>query len=573
MSIFQSRGPPFVPPPDDVTIPQFILDGIGAHFTRLVRPVECPCFIDEESGRAIYLHELRQRSHQLADVVKGRWDISPGDVVSIYTPNHVDYGVIAWAVQRLGGILATHSPDLTTDELVHQLQISTPVLLIAHPGNLATALRAMQKVRISRERLVILDGHEAPDSRFSSLEDLFASHAMYRPHVEHTFKAGEAKSAIAFLCFSSGTTGKPKAVAVSHYNVICNVVQVATFNRIHEDYAPAEKRRFRVGDIVAGVLPLYHIFGLVINLHLTLYGAMTVVMAKQFNYENLLKSIQRYRITHLNIVPPQAVLFCKHPLTKKYDLSSVRYCVVAGAPMSGELAEQLIQVFPGVQLGQGWGMTETCATGTMFPIEQWVGTPGSCGQLVSGTVAKIVKVDGTLARVEEPGELWIQGPQVVLGYYRNDDATKETFIDGWIRTGDEALFKKNGDMYMTGRIKELIKVKGYQVSPSELEGYLLNHPDVADAAVIGVPDDYAGEVPLAYIVLKPQVAAAVKKDAELAKDKRAKLYKHVSSIASRYKWLDGGVVFIDAVPKSASGKILKRVLIEQSKQLPPRARL
>ncbi|OBZ76378.1 4-coumarate--CoA ligase-like 3 [Grifola frondosa] len=187
----------------------------------------------------------------------------------------------------------------------------------------------------------------------------------------------------------------------------------------------------------------------------------------------------------------------------------------------------------------------------MFPVSQKIGTLGSAGQLVSGTIAKVVKADGSLAGVGEPGELFITGPQITLGYYGNDEATRETYIDGWLRTGDEVLFHENGDIFVVDRIKELIKVKGFQVAPSELEGHLIGHPDVVDVAVVGAPDDYSGEVPLAYVVLKPDTAKAIQENTSLAADVRTSIFKHVADVKSKYKWLAGGVEFIDGYPEES----------------------
>ncbi|TBU58568.1 phenylacetyl-CoA ligase [Dichomitus squalens] len=571
MALFQSLAAAFVPPRDDLTLPQFILDDLDAHFTKPTRQADVPCLIEDESGRALYVAELQHRTHTLAGALKCQWDIGAGDVVSLYAPNHIDYAVIAWAVHRLGGIVATHSPTLTSDELVYQFRKVRPMLVVAHPDNLSTALHAMKQSGVTDDRLALLDGELAPGTPFPSIESLIQHTGQPRSYTEKVLEAGQAKTTIAFLCFSSGTTGKPKAVSISHFNVICNVIQCATFNRISEPYARREERRFRPGDICSGVLPLYHIYGLVVNLHFVLYSAMTLVISKKFNFDNFLGSIQRHRITHLMIVPPQAVLFCKHPSVQRHDLSSVRYLMIAAAPVSAELTEQLLGVFPAAQLGQGYGMTETCATISMFPTSQKVGTLGSGGQLVSGTTAKVVKPNGELAKIGERGELYVTGPQVTLGYYLDDEATRTTFIDGWIRTGDEVMIQENGDLFITDRIKELIKVKGNQVAPSELEGYLLNHSDVADAAVIGVHDEYAGELPRAYVALKPHVAAVVQRDQQAANHVRAKLYEHVASRTSRYKWLDGGIEFLNEIPKNASGKILRRVLREVSNRATPLA--
>ncbi|KAF8891414.1 phenylacetyl-CoA ligase [Infundibulicybe gibba] len=576
MSVISSIASPLVDPVDNLTIPQFLLDDTFQHPTLLARKAGVPCLIEEITGQKIYFDELKSRTHYIAKAIKARWDIGRGDIVAAFSPNHIDYPTSIWAVLQLGGVIAATSPSLTADELVYQLQIAKPVLLVVHLDVLPTALKAAGTLGFPQSKIIVIDGHKSPNPLpYTSIEDLVREGRSAPDFTEMTFKQGEAKTTTAFLCFSSGTTGKPKAVCISHYNLICNVIQVATFNRIHEEYAPWDDRRFRPGDVCSGVLPLYHIYGLVVNLHFILYAGMTLVVTQKFNFEQMLDSISRYRITHLMIVPPQAVLFCKHPAVAKSDLSSVRYCLVAGAPVTAELSKQLLERFPDIHLGQAYGMTETCATVSMFPITQKVGTLGSGGQLVSGTTVKVVKTDGSLAKVGESGELYVQGGQVALGYYQNEAATNETFPDGWIRTGDEVAFLPNGDLFVVDRIKEIMKVKGFQVAPAELEGHLLDHPDIADAGVVGIADEYSGEVPLAFVVLQSKAAELAKTDARHAEDIKKSIFKHVSDAKSQYKWLAGGIVFLDILPKSPSGKILRRVLREQAKGITskPRAKL
>ncbi|KAI0772950.1 phenylacetyl-CoA ligase [Trametes elegans] len=578
MSFFQSPIP-YVEPRDNLTIPQFVFSETFEHPTKSAYVGKYPCMIEEDSGRKVYLSELQYRTDALARAFSALWNIGDGDIVSLFVPNHVDYPTLTWATQKLGGIVAALSAGLTAGELAYQLTVAKPSLLVAHVENLPIALEAAKSINLPHSRIIVLDGQKAKSALpFKSVEDLVNDKSL-PPYTEFTFtRPGQARQKIAFLCFSSGTTGKPKAVAISHFNLISDLIQFATFCGANQDYAPRDEQRFRPGDIASGVLPFNHIYGLVINLHAIFYFAMTVVVSAKFNYERFLKSIDTYGITHLLIVPPQALLLVKHPATKKYKLNSLRVLVAAAAPVSAELTTQLVEAFPKLQVGQGYGMTETTAAVTVFPISQKVGTLGSAGQLIPGIVAKVVKPDGSLAGVGEPGELLLKGPQIALGYYQNEEATKESFIDGWLKTGDEVLFAENGDMFVTDRIKELIKVKGNQVAPSELEGHLLDHPDVADVAVIGIPDDFAGEAPLAYVVLKPAVAGAVAKTPALAEDVRERLQKHVSATKSKYKWLTGGVIFIEAIPKSPSGKILRRVLRDQSKALrassqAPRAKL
>ncbi|KAI8989046.1 phenylacetyl-CoA ligase [Trametes punicea] len=569
MSLFKSSAP-YVAPRDNLSIPQFVFSEAFEHPTRSSEIGKYPCMIEEETGRKVYLSELDHRSDALARAFNALYNIRDGDIVSLYVPNHIDYAVLTLGTQKLGGIVAALSATLTPDELAYQLTVARPSLLVAHVENLPAALQAAKAVNLPSSRIIVLDGQKAQTKLpHPSVEDLINQKTL-PPFSEITFtKPGEARAKIAFLCFSSGTTGKPKAVAISHYNVISDVVQFAA--HVGANTVSREQQRFCPGDVISGVLPLNHIYGLVLNLHAVIYTAMTTVVCAKFNYERFLQSIDAYRINHLFIVPPQVVLLVKHPLTKKYKLSSLRVIVSAAAPMSAELTTQLVEAFPKVSIGQGYGMTETTAAVTLYPLTQRIGTLGSAGQLMPGVVAKVVRPDGSLARVGERGELLLQGDQVALGYYKNEQATKETFVDGWLRTGDEVYFAENGDMFVTDRIKELIKVKGNQVAPSELEGHLLDHPDVADVAVVGVPDDFAGEAPLAYVVLKPNLAAEVAKNRALGEDVKARLQKHVSATKSKHKWLTGGVVFVDAIPKSASGKILRRMLRDQSKALPPQS--
>ncbi|KAF9466147.1 phenylacetyl-CoA ligase [Collybia nuda] len=568
-------GPNWVPPPDNLTIPQVFLDGTFRHAAVPVETPDIPCMIEEMTGRKIFITELRARTQNLARALKEIWNIGDDDNVLMFCPNHTDYPVCIWAAHKLGASVTTTSPALTLEEFVHQLQIAKPSLIIADPLVLALARKAALSISLPHTRIVAI-GPSTLD--VVTIDDLIKSGQSLPSFEERMLAPGEAKSKIAFLCFSSGTTGKPKAVAISHHNVVCNAVQVATFKCVNDAYAPWDERQLKPGDICcsgtfanflsgpkinnicASVLPFYHIYGLVINMHFILLSKITLVVSQGFDFARLLNSISRYRITTLMLVPPQVVLFCKHPLAKDADLSSVHYCMIAGAPVTAELTKQLRDRLPDVALGQAYGMTETSPGVTMWPVSQRVGTLGSVGRLIAGTIAKVVKEDGTLAKVDEPGELYVRGKQNALGYYKNEAATREVFIDGWVRTGDHVVFRPNGDLFVIDRIKEIIKVKGFQVAPAELEGHLLSHPKIADAAVIGIPDEYAGEVPLAFVVLHPETHDQVKNSDQAAADIRAHIFKHISSVLSQYKWPVGGIKFVEVLPKNQSGKILRRVL-------------
>ncbi|KAE9402574.1 amp dependent CoA ligase [Gymnopus androsaceus JB14] len=572
MTCSQAIVPPLQDVPSNLSVPQFLLDDFR-HGSRPERLVDTPCLIDDDTGEYVSMEELRARTQHLASAVSANWTFNEDDIVAIMSFNHINFPPCVWATHRLGGIVATLSPSLSVGELVHHLTIARPTLLFVHTDCLSVAIQAASRVLLPLSRIVLLGGSTSVArtslqllSSYQSFDDLIQQGTLLPPVVEKPFKNGEAKTRIAFLAPSSGTTGVQKAVAISHFNVISIIIQAATFNRIGEDYTRWEDRRFRPGDICCGFLPLYHIYGLVYNLHFMLYAGMSLVLAPRFHFENFLKSIERYRMTHLTIVPPQAVLLCKHPAVKNYSLSSVRYCIVAAAPLSASLTSGLLRALPNVvHLGQGYGMTETCGTVSMFPLSQNVGTLGSGGQVLPGTLTKVVKEDGTIAQVGEIGELYVQGGQIALGYYGDEKATKQTFVDGWLRTGDQVFFESNGDIFIVERIKELIKVKGLQVAPAELEGHLLMHPNVADAAVIGTPDEYAGELPKAFVVLQPAAASLARHDPKYATEFRSSIYKHVADAKSKHKWLSGGIAFIDIIPRNASGKILRRLLRDEDR--------
>ncbi|KAH7926476.1 acetyl-CoA synthetase-like protein [Leucogyrophana mollusca] len=564
--------------PDDLTLAQFTLD--AQHPARPVRKDGIPWIIEDQSGKKIGLEELRARTYGLANGLSLRYNIKEDDVVLIYSPNHVDYLVAVWAAHRLGATMSGANPLFTVDELVYQMTATKASVIITHPDSFDVALSASRTANIPSDRIIIFDT-DTPSKTAAvnqcTVQALIEMGLANPPNfVERRLNPGEGKTKVAFLNFSSGTTGRPKAVAIPHYAPIANTIQLAAHHKLNQDYCKWEDQRFRPGDVCSAVLPLYHIYGLVFNTHFSFFCGMPVVLATtKFNFLEFLKSIARHRITHLMLVPPQIVLLCKHPAVKDYDFSHVRYLTIGAAPLSRELMERLVEIFPNAHIGQSYGTTESSTVITTFPLSKKRDLSGSAGQLLPGVVARVVRPDGSLADFDEPGELVAKTPSLALRYDGNPEATAETFVDGWLRTGDEVKMNRDGEIFVLDRLKEMIKVRGYQVAPAELEGCILDHPDVADTCVVSVPDEYSGELPLAFVVLHPQPAKRTESSARAAEEIKQSIMKHVADNKVAYKKLAGGVEFIESVPKNPSGKLLRRVLRDKARAMKatPKAKL
>ncbi|KAJ4566391.1 hypothetical protein HRR86_001495 [Exophiala dermatitidis] len=351
---------------------------------------------------------------------------------------------------------------------------------------------------------------------------------------------------------------------ISHRNVIANTMQIALFDKsAREAIAPDYH------DVALGLLPQSHIYGLIVICHCSTYRGDRVIVLPKFDLQAYLRAIQEYKISTLYIVPPIIIAMVKNPdLLKKFDLSSVLSIFTGAAPLGKETAEDLARQYPSWKVRQGYGLTETCTVVcSSSPTDIWF---GSSGCLIPGMEAKVMSVEGNeITGYGQRGELLVKSPSVVLGYLKNEKATMETFVDmpegRFMRTGDEVEFrvspKGNEHVWVVDRIKELIKVKGLQVAPAELEACLLNHPAVADCAVIPVPDDRAGELPKAYVV-KAKSVGLEESDAMIKRS----IAKHVEKEKARHKWLAGGIEFIDVIPKSPSGKILRRLLRDKDRE-------
>jgi acyl-CoA synthetase (AMP-forming)/AMP-acid ligase II len=516
----------------DVVVPEIPLTPyVLRHAERLG---DKPALIDGPSGRVLTYRQLADGVARVAASLQRR-GFGKGDVLAIYSPNLPEYAIVFLAVASLGGVNTTINPLYVVDELVAQLRDSGAQILVTVPTFLDKAREAAARTAV-REIIVLGTGEGA-----TPFEQLLES----PPAV--TAPAIDTRRDVVVLPYSSGTTGLPKGVMLTHFNLVANLSQCVGAE--HFD-------AFKEGDIVIAVLPFFHIYGMVVCMLLQLAAGGTVVTMPRFDLQSFLVLLEKYRVTIAPLVPPIVLGLTKHPSIDEFDLSSLRLVFSGAAPLGEEIARGLSARL-GCPVVQGYGMTEASPVTHLSPTRDAPFKPGSIGRVVPNTEVKLVVV-GTSEGVRGPGEdgeLWIRGPQIMKGYLNRPQDTADSIDgDGWYHTGDVGHVDDDGFFYIVDRTKELIKYKGLQVAPAELEALLLVHPAVLDAAVVRSPDAEAGEVPKAFVVLKSDEASrAVSADAIMA---------FVAARVAPHKRIRR-VEFIDQIPKSASGKILRRVLVQR----------
>lgn len=476
--------------------------------------------IDGPTGRTIGFAELEGMVEALAGALAAR-GVGRGDVVAIFMPNLPEYAVVFHGVLRANATNTTANPLYTERELAHQLTDSGARMLFTVAPFLETARAAAAGAGI--DDVVVVGPSEGDEP---TLADLLGEGAA-PPAIEI-----DPATDLAALPYSSGTTGLPKGVMLTHRNLVANVEQT---NRVFE---------IRGDDVLIGVLPFFHIYGQTVIMNLGLRNGVPVVTMPRFDLDQFLGLIEEQRVTVANVVPPIALALAKHPAVDGADLSSLRMILSGAAPLGAELSIAVADRI-GAPTVQGYGMTETSPVTHVCPIEPELIKPGTIGLPVPGTESRLV--DPETGEDAERGELWVRGPQVMTGYLGNESATRHTIdADGWLHTGDIAEVDEDGYFTIVDRLKELIKYKGFQVPPAELEAILITHPAVADCAVIGVPDEEAGELPKGFVVV-----AGDADDEEIM----AFVAERVSP-QKKLRLLER----IEEIPKSASGKILRRQL-------------
>ncbi|KAF2187692.1 4-coumarate-CoA ligase-like protein [Zopfia rhizophila CBS 207.26] len=484
------------------------------------------------------------------------------DCVCMLSFNDIYYSMAFLGIVAAGCIFGGTNPSHTPHELSHAFKIAKVRALIVEPELLPNALRAAKMCNIPRSRIFVFD-HHTPLSTLSYGSDRWSEELGSKTKVgglkswrslmgygerdwERWDDEKKSRDTTAARLFSSGTTGMPKALDMTHYNFIAQHSMVMEWK--HKDY--------EVSRLLC--TPMFHVSNVPRAHTSPLRGGYSTYIMRRFELEPWLRNIERYQITEINMVPPMVIQALNSPLTKKYSLKSVRYAWVGAAPLAAEPQARFKALLrPDTPFNQVWGMSETSCIATMIPWPEHDPT-GSVGRFLPNLDAKLVDENGAdITDYDVAGELCVRGPLIVKQYFGNPEANALSWDkDNYFHTGDIAVRKKkNGLWYIVDRKKELIKVRGFQVAPAELEGVLLEHKDIADAAVVGVPagEGSAGmegsELPRAYLV--------VKKGRRLSE---GDIQGYMKEILAGYKQLEGGVRFMDAIPKNASGKILKKDL-------------
>ena len=504
MTVFRSPYPE-VDVPQNISLPNFLIQ-------RASERPEKVAYVDGISGAKRTFGEVIDLSRRAAAGYKSL-GLQPGDTVAIYSPNTFNWPIAYYGVLLAGGVVTTVNPLYTSGELQRQLEDTGAVMIVTSSDQMDRVNQIRDAVSL---REVVTFDDTAGTTAFSAL-------LAYNPAKGIEIDPRE----VCVLPSSSGTTGLPKTVMLTHQNIVANICQCEAADLWSES------------DTVLNVLPFFHLAGLGIFANLAFATGATSVLLPRFDLDQMLAAIEKYHVTRTFLVPPILLAMTKDPRVNQYDLSSLNSVICSAAPIGQELAEAFSEKL-GCKLREGFGMTETSPGAFLTPSDRIV--HGSTGPLMPNTEAKIVDTaTGEELGYNEQGEIWVRGPQVMKGYLNRPDATAITITpDGWLRTGDIGYADEDGYFYIVDRLKELIKYKAYQVAPAELEDVLKGHPEILDAAVVGSPDEAAGELPKAFVVTESDLS-------------EQEIIDYVAERVAPYKKIRL-VEFIDTIPKNPSGK-------------------
>ncbi|RFU22363.1 AMP-binding protein [Geodermatophilus marinus] len=501
----------------DVDLPTFLLEGASARGTR-------PAYVDGPTGRTLSFAALGAAAHRFAAGLAAR-GFGRGDVLAVLAPNLPEWPVAMLGAQLAGGAITPVNPLWTPEEIAAQLRGSRARAVVTVGPFVAAARAAAPGLEV-----VVVGEAPAGTTPFAALVSTTAP----PPDVRI-----DPATDVAVLPFSSGTTGLPKGVRLTHRNLVANVVQTRAV------LTPAPD------DVMIGLLPFFHAAGFCSSICLTLRAGATVVTLPRFDLEACLRLVEAHRATLLPAAPPVVLGLARSPAVDRYDVSSLELVICGSAPLPGALESECARRL-GCTVGQVYGLTETSPVLSISRRDGAGHTPGAVGTLVPSTEVRLVDpLTGAEVPAGTTGELHVRGPQVMAGYLDDPPATAAAIdAEGWFRTGDLGTVTADGEVVVVDRVKELIKVSGFQVAPAELEALLVTHPAVADAAVVGRPDERTGERPVAYVVARGPLDPA-------------EVIGWAAERTAGYKRL-AEVVVVEAVPRSPAGKVLRRVLRDRA---------
>lgn len=512
--IFRSPYPDIAIP--EASVPDYVLHRIGELGNK-------PALIDGPSGRIVTYGELAETVPAVASGLSER-GFRKGDVIAVCAPNVPEYAILFLAVASLGGMVTTGNPLYPVRKLINLFNDAGAKFLLTTPPYIDKVIQAAAAVGAQQ---IFALGERPGTTPFSTLlqSNAHLPQAVINPRLD-----------VAALHYSSGTTGLPKGVMLTHNNVVANLLQVLTAEDITED------------DIIFCMAPFFHVFGMMVML-MAIHTGATLVSMPRFDPKEFLRLLHAYSPNRLFAAPPIVQFLATHPLVDYYDLSKLAWIVSSGSPLSETVARTCAERLNCI-VKQGFGMTEALAT-HLLPDDEAQVKAAAVGLPLANTECKVMDIDtGVELGPNRQGEIWIRGPQVMKGYLNNVEASGEALsADGWLRTGDVGYVDEAGYLYIGDRLKELIKHKGLWVSPTELEAVLLTHPAVADTAVVGRPDEESSEVPQAFVVLKGEATAD-------------ELMAYVAGRVVPYKRIQR-IEFVDEIPKSPAGKLLRRMLAER----------
>ncbi|GAB4828614.1 4-coumarate--CoA ligase-like 1 [Ancistrocladus abbreviatus] len=509
--------------PENLTLPEFVLQDVELYSDKVA-------FVEATSGKEYTYGQVIRDTRRFAKALRSL-GLRKGHVVIVVLPNVAEYGIIALGIMAAGGVFSGVNPAAHISEIKKQVEAADAKLIVTNEA-------VYDKVKDLRLPVIVLGEERMPTA--IHWDDLLQ--AADRANIE-TISETISQTDLCALPFSSGTTGMPKGVMLTHRNLVANLCS-ALFSVGPE----------LIGQVTTlGLLPFFHIYGITGICFATLRNKGKVVLMSRYEFRTFLNALITHEVIFAPVVPPIILSLVKNPIVEEFDLSRLKLQAImtAAAPLAPELRTAFENKFSGVQIQEAYGLTEhSCITLTHGGPNKEHAKKNSVGFILPNFEVKFIDLDtGRSLPRNIPGEICVRSQCVMQGYYKNQEETSQTIdSEGWLHTGDIGYIDDDGDLFIVDRIKELIKYKGFQVAPAELEAILLTHPSIDDAAVVPLPDEDAGEIPAACVVMNPN-----------AQEKEEDIINYVASNVAGYKRVRV-VHFMDTIPKSHSGKIMRRVL-------------